>query len=77
MVATRAVARRERTASPGGDYDAFGNRIDGREEEMRDVVWRAVLEWYRECPIKPPEIQWKAQARGGLSDLRAPGQKPP
>jgi hypothetical protein len=54
--------RRERTASFGGDYDAFGNRIDGREEEMRDVVWRAVLEWYRECPIKPPEIQWRAQA---------------
>jgi hypothetical protein len=53
---------RERTASPDGDYDAFGNRIDGREEEMRDVIWRAVLEWYRDCPIKPPEIQWKAQA---------------
>jgi hypothetical protein len=54
--------RRERTAPPGGDYDAFGNRIDGREEEMRDVVWRAVLEWYRECPIKPPEIEWKGRA---------------
>ena len=27
--------------------------MDGREEEMRDVIWRAVLEWYRECPIKP------------------------
>jgi hypothetical protein len=54
--------RRERTASPSGDYDAFGNRIDGREEEMRDVVWRAVLEWYRECPIKPAEIEWKARA---------------
>ncbi|MGY3548956.1 bifunctional DNA primase/polymerase [Bradyrhizobium sp. USDA 4469] len=52
--------RRERTAAPGGDYDAFGNRIDGREEEMRDVVWRAVLEWYRECPIKPPETESKA-----------------
>ena len=58
----QGCGRRERTASPGGDYDAFGNRIDGREEAMRDVVWRAVLEWYRECPIKPPEIEWKVQA---------------
>ena len=55
-------SRHERTTSPGGDYDAFGNRVDGREEEMRDVVWRVVLEWYRECPIKPPETQWKVQA---------------
>jgi hypothetical protein len=58
----QGCGRRERIASPGGDYDAFGNRIDGREEAMRDVVWRAVLEWYRECPIKPPEIEWKVQA---------------
>jgi hypothetical protein len=54
--------RTERTASPGSDYDAFGNRIDGRDEEMRDVVWRAVLEWYRECPIKPLEREWKVRA---------------
>jgi len=54
----------DRTASPGTDYDAFGNKQDGREKDMRGVVWRGVLEWYRECPIKPPESQWKDRAEG-------------
>jgi AAA domain/Bifunctional DNA primase/polymerase, N-terminal len=44
-----------RTASPEADYDAFGNVQDGREVLMRDCVWRAVLERYREAPIKPPD----------------------
>ena len=52
----------ERTASPGSDYDAFGNKQDDRERTMRGVVWRGVLEWYRECPIKPPQGQWEARA---------------
>jgi hypothetical protein len=45
----------ERTPSPGNEVDAFGARIDGREEYMRDMVWAAVVDWYRESPIKPPE----------------------
>ena len=53
---------RERTASPGGDSDAFGNKLDGREEVMFRTVWREVLEWYRECPIEPPAAQWQARA---------------
>jgi hypothetical protein len=52
----------EQTSSPGNDFDNFGNRVDGRESEMRDVVWRAVLEWYRDCPIKPEESEWRARA---------------
>jgi hypothetical protein len=48
----------ERVPGPGGDIDAFGNIIDGREEYMRDVVWAAVCDWRRECPIKPPEFEW-------------------
>jgi hypothetical protein len=48
----------ERTPSPGGDTDAFGARIDGREEYMRDMVWAAVVNWCRECPIKPPREEW-------------------
>jgi hypothetical protein len=50
---------RQRTASPGSapkggsDYDAFGNKCDGREAYMRDLVWGAIVDWYRECPIKP------------------------
>ena len=43
-----------RTASPEADHDAFGNMVDGRETYMRDVVWRHVLEAYRESPIMPP-----------------------
>lgn len=46
-------AGRVRVPSSGGDYDAFGLRRDGREEEMRDVVWRCVLELYRQAPIMP------------------------
>lgn len=45
----------ERTPSPSGDVDAFGARVDGREEYMRDMVWAAVVDWCRECPIEPPE----------------------
>ena len=43
------------TASPDADYDAFGNVQDGREVVMRDCVWRAILERYRDSPIKPPD----------------------
>jgi hypothetical protein len=52
----------QRTASPGSDTDAFGNYQDGREEVMFRTVWREVLEWYRECPIKPPESDWLNRA---------------
>ena len=51
-----------RTASPANDYDAFGNLQDHREWVMFRTVWHEVLEWYRECPIKPPEGQWQARA---------------
>ena len=54
---------RERTTTPpGGDTDAFGNKVDGREVVMFRTVWREVLEWYRECPIEPPAAQWQARA---------------
>ena len=45
----------ERTASPEAETDAFGNVQDGREVVMRGCVWRAVLERYRENPVKPPD----------------------
>jgi hypothetical protein len=53
---------RQHTASPASDYDGFGNYQDGREVVMFRTVWREVLEWYRECPIRPPEVQWQARA---------------
>lgn len=51
-----------RTASPSGDFDAFGHQHDGREEKMRDLVWGAVVDWYRECPIKPGEPEQRTKA---------------
>lgn len=42
----------ERTAATS-DYDGFGNITDGREDYMTRVVWGAVLDLYREAPIKP------------------------
>ncbi len=40
----------------GGDFDAFGNRIDGREEAMRDMVWRCVVKRRRMSPIRPTGV---------------------
>jgi hypothetical protein len=36
-----------------GQYDAFGHQTDGRETKMRDLIWGAVVDWHRECPIIP------------------------
>jgi hypothetical protein len=51
------------TASPTADFDAFGGRVDGRDHYMRDLVWAAVVNWYRECPIPPSEIESQARMR--------------
>ena len=61
---TVAVAGGERTASSGGDFDAFGKRTDGREEYMRNLIWAAVVGWYRECPIGPPSPAESAARMG-------------
>ena len=55
---------RPTVASPGqtGQYDAFGHQTDGREEYMRDLVWGAVVDWRRECPIKPSEAESRHKA---------------
>lgn len=47
----------ERTASPNHDFDAFGNREDGREDYMTRVVWGSVVNLYRDCPIKPTDSE--------------------
>jgi Protein of unknown function (DUF3987)/Bifunctional DNA primase/polymerase, N-terminal len=53
---------RERTAS-GADKNDFGRNIDGREEDARRIVWRAVVELYRDSPIPPSQsIQEEAFA---------------
>jgi AAA domain/Bifunctional DNA primase/polymerase, N-terminal len=46
-----------------GQYDAFGHQTDGRETFMRDLVWGAVVDWRRQCPIKPTDSESAAKAR--------------
>lgn len=48
--------RAERTASPGSDFNAFGKRVDGREDYMTRLIWGVMVDWWRESPIKPTEI---------------------
>jgi hypothetical protein len=50
-------------AHVAGDFDAFGARVDGRDHYMRDLVWGAVVNWYRECPITPSEAESQARMR--------------
>jgi hypothetical protein len=52
-VAGGVGATGERTPSPPSDFDAFANRVDGREEFMARLVWAAVLDLHRESPIPP------------------------
>lgn len=51
------------TASPSEDFNAFGARVDGRDHYMRDLIWAAIANWYRECPIPPSEAESHARMR--------------
>jgi hypothetical protein len=48
-----------RTTSPSQDFDAFANRVDGREDAMRALVWAAVMDFRRQggTPGTPGEKQ--------------------
>lgn len=35
--------------------DAWGHIVDGRDAYMRDMIWALIVDWYRECPIRPPD----------------------
>ena len=35
-------------------FNAFGQRTDGREEYMRDLIWAALIGFYVQSPIGPP-----------------------
>jgi hypothetical protein len=63
--ASEAGQSRPSAANPGqaGQYDAFGHQTDGRESFMRDLVWGSIVDWYRECPIKPSDGESVAKAR--------------
>jgi hypothetical protein len=45
------------TPTPPSEMDAFGLRVDGRDHYMRDLVWAAVVNWHRECPIEPTRAE--------------------
>lgn len=53
----------ERTENPETDFDPFGSRVDGRDHYMRDLIWAAIISWYRECPIPPTEAESQARMR--------------
>jgi hypothetical protein len=80
--AARSSAPSERTSSPETDYNAFGARVDGREEKMRDMVWASVVDWYRECPLPPSQAGSEARMREVFSvyersnKSRLQGQEP-
>lgn len=40
-----------------GDFNAFGRRIDGREEYMRDLIWARLIEARREAPTTPQQAE--------------------
>jgi hypothetical protein len=42
-------------------------RDDGREEYMRDLVWAAVVNWHRECPIQPTEQESREKMRAAYA----------
>lgn len=35
--------------------DTWGHIVDGRDVFMRDMIWAAIVAWYRECPIPPSD----------------------
>ena len=60
--ASTATPRSGGTHTPDPDdmFDADGMRQDGREQFMRDVVWREVRKWYREAQgCLPPKHEWQ------------------
>jgi hypothetical protein len=60
---SRGSVERVHTPSVGGEINAFGLRVDRREEYMADMVWARVVGLWRECPIKPSPADLDAQMR--------------
>ena len=74
--------------SPGGEFDSWGKRTDGREEYMRDLVWARLIEERRNNSEPPTEarleemvrdawavFQRKCRARGVSLDADGRGEK--
>jgi len=48
-----STGAKEKTPTPERATDAFGNIVDGREDYMHRMVFAAVVNAYRDCPILP------------------------
>jgi hypothetical protein len=58
-------SHRVKTSTPDHQIDSWGKVVDGREDLMTRMVFKAVLELYRDCPIIPSEKeQFAAMAAG-------------
>ena len=51
-----------RTADTQSAHDAFGHQVDGREQFMTELVWGSIVDWRRECPIKPSAVEQRLKA---------------
>jgi len=56
---------RIKTDTPTHEVNEWGKVVDGREDKMTRMIFRACLELYRECPIIPTEEE-QSKARRGL-----------
>ena len=54
---TSTHGERVKTSTPNHQIDGYGNIIDGREDKMTRMIFRAILDMYRDCPIIPSEIE--------------------
>jgi hypothetical protein len=52
-VSLARTSRVTQTDTPDRCEDVFGNTIDGRDKKLADYAYRAMLDAYRLCPIKP------------------------
>lgn len=50
-----------KTHSPDHQVSQWGKIVDGREDLMTRIVFRAVLQLYRDCPIIPPQAEISAE----------------
>ena len=52
---TNEAGERVRTETPSHQTDEWGKIIDGREDRMYRMIWRTMLDLYRDSPIIPSE----------------------
>lgn len=58
-----ASGTKEKTPTPERSTDAFGNIVDGREDYMHRMIFAAILNAYRDCPIIPSKDENTALMR--------------